>query len=518
MTNTNPILRFLFIEESQADLASLVRELERAGLTFIYEQAATMVDLREKFKEPWDTILSDSSLAGFSASDVLKLANEMHVTAPIIVVSGAVREEDAVDLMKLGAKDFVRKDNTARFVPAILRERKEAEQRRLRQNAEAALESNRELTSKILLRTQDCFFILDLQGRVAIASLSPNRNFFENQDAVGRNFADLWAQPEHRTLASQAYEQAAKGTPAKFVGLQNQADWWSLVISPMHEGSVITNLLAVARDISEERRIQEDFRLQAVELKKALHLAESANEMKTAFLANMSHEIRTPIGAMMGFAELLTDSGLSQDERTRFAYVVKRNGENLLRLLNEILDLSKIEAGHLEISIQETSLNLLVQDAIAAVQHRASEQGLELQLDAKINLEAAFKTDPVRLTQILTNLLGNAIKFTERGSVKLVVDSERVSEGEDGTRVDRELVRFLVVDTGVGISEDNQAKLFRPFSQGDNSFSRRFGGTGLGLALSRRLAEALGGSVVIHRSSIGKGSEFLAKIVNYAET
>ncbi len=503
-------LRFLFVEDSKEDMLLLIRELKRAGLEFEHTQSTSIGDLRVKLQDNWDAILSDYNLAGFSASDVLKLAAQLRISAPVIVISGAVREEDAVDLMKLGAKDFVRKDNPVRFVPAILRELQESEQRRLRQSAEAALETNRELTSKILVSTQDCFFVLDLEGNIEIPSLTPNRNFFAGQNPVGRPFAEFWLRPEDRMLATQAYEHALQGASGQFVGLQDESVWWSLLISPMFESGAINKLLVVARDISEERRVQEDFRIQAVELQKALTLAESANEMKTSFLANMSHEIRTPIGAMMGFSELLTDSELSNEERAGFASVVKRNGENLLRLLNEILDLSKIEAGHLEISLQKTSLKVLVHDAVASLSKRADDKGLKLVVEERISLDKDFNTDPVRLTQILTNLLGNAIKFTEVGSVTLVVDSK--IEKIRGSN--RELLHFLVKDTGIGISAENQDKLFRPFSQGDNSLSRRFGGTGLCLALSKRLAEALGGDVSIARSAPGEGSDFAASIVN----
>ena len=255
-------------------------------------------------------------------------------------------------------------------------------------------------------------------------------------------------------------------------------------------------LLALFRDITERRRTEEEFN-------KAKQAAEAANRAKSEFLANMSHEIRTPMTAILGYADVLLDDAKEKDT-IESAQIIKRNGNHLLDLINDILDLSKIEAGRCTIDLRKCSPSYLAAEVISLMNVRADAKGLPLTLEVQGDIPEKITTDPLRLRQILVNLIGNSIKFTEIGSVRVFMRLDTMSES--GAKL-----IFEVIDTGIGMSEDQVDMLFRPFSQVDSSARRRFGGTGLGLAISKRLAGLLGGDIAV-RSSPGQGSTFSLSI------
>lgn len=229
--------------------------------------------------------------------------------------------------------------------------------------------------------------------------------------------------------------------------------------------------------------------------------AQTSSRSKSAFLANMSHEIRTPLNALMGFSDMLAGRQLADSRRLAIASSIRKNSEYLTRLIDDVLDLSKIEAGKLKIHHRRVSLSNLVYEVKSVIDLKASEKNLAFEVKAVGLLPDQIFLDDVRLKQILLNICGNAVKFTNHGSVNMTI-SCRKRGGNSG-----ELV-FYVEDTGVGISEEAQAHLFKPFSQGDETTTRRFGGSGLGLALSVRLANELGGSLRLIRSVKNVGSVF----------
>ncbi|MCC6509267.1 MAG: PAS domain S-box protein, partial [Pirellulaceae bacterium] len=244
-------------------------------------------------------------------------------------------------------------------------------------------------------------------------------------------------------------------------------------------------------DISERIRIEG-------ELERARLQAEAANQAKSDFLANMSHEIRTPMTAILGFADLLNATDEDQREKVE---TIRRNGQFLLELINDILDLSKIEAGKIEIDVLRFSPRKLIEDVCSLMNVRAVESNLELKVEFQGPIPDVIENDPIRVRQILINLVGNAIKFTHEGCICL-----RLSYSPQ-----RRMLNFDVIDSGIGISAELQAKLFRPFEQGDSSIVRRYGGSGLGLAISQRLAHVLGGQIEVS-SRVGQGSTFTLSI------
>lgn len=232
--------------------------------------------------------------------------------------------------------------------------------------------------------------------------------------------------------------------------------------------------------------------------------AEAANHAKSRFLANISHEIRTPLGAVLGYAELLKMEDLAPEERRQNVDAITRNGQLLLALIDDVLDLAKIEAERIEIEPKSVTLRDLLDDLRSVHGHKATEKGIALTVTAGGMLPRRVRTDPLRLKQILHNLVGNAVKFTDRGRVDVAVQCEGLP--------DQARLRFTVSDSGRGMTAAEAGRLFQPFMQADASTSRKYGGTGLGLVISKQLARLLGGDVILSSSAEGVGSTFTLTI------
>ncbi len=263
-------------------------------------------------------------------------------------------------------------------------------------------------------------------------------------------------------------------------------------------------VLGIARDISIRKQAE-------AELEKAKDDAEAANKAKSLFLANMSHEIRTPLTAVIGFARMLSDTPLSEIQRD-YADTICSSGDLLLGIISNILDVAKIEAGEVRLESIDFDLEYLLSGLLRIARQRVAGKDVGLRFEYPADAPRSFVGDPTRVRQIFLNLLNNAAKFTDHGSITLAVACESITDSRMEGKAERRLVRISVVDTGTGIPEAVQREIFDPFVQADASTTRKYGGTGLGLAIVRALVEKMGGVITVN-SEVGKGSEFTVTLV-----
>ncbi len=366
---------------------------------------------------------------------------------------------------------------------------------------QSRLRENEDRLRTIIANEPECIKIVDAEGR--LQQMNPAGLAMIEADSLeqvaGQPVLDIIA-PEYRKTFDAMHQRVIAGESAQLEfevqGLKGGRRLLETHAVPMIDNGAVVHL-AVTRDIS-ERRTNENA------LKQAKAEAEAANLAKSAFLATMSHEIRTPMNGILGMAQLLLLPSLSEQERLEYARTVHNSGQTLLRLLNDILDLSKVESGKLELSLAAFSPRQIADETIALFAEHAHTKGLVIDASWQGTDSQRYLGDAVRLRQMVANLISNAIKFTAQGFVRLeVAEIERTNN--------HALLEFAVSDSGIGIPPDRLDLLFKPFSQIDSSTTREYGGTGLGLSIISSLAKLMGGSVGVE-SKDGHGSRFWFRV------
>ena len=410
---------------------------------------------------------------------------------PAVVSVTALRDAQDIIIGYL----LIGTDNTARKV--VEEEQKKSDQRLRDQQfyTRSLIESNIDA----LITTDPSGIITDVNKQMEALTGSTR------DELIGAPFKDCFADPDRaeaginfvlREKSVTDYELTARARDGKETVVSYNATTF------YDRNRTLQGVFAAARDVTERKRVE-------LELNEARAVAESASQTKSDFLASMSHEIRTPMNAIMGIADLLAQTELSV-QQDKYVQIFRRAGDNLLNLINDILDLSKVETSQLE--LEQTNFGLVDQMEVVMemVGARAKEKGLTLICDVESDLPNNVVGDPTRLRQVLMNLLGNAIKFTSAGTISLRVTL-------DGDLAAPNLLRFAVQDTGIGIPDEKLDRVFERFTQADSSTTRRFGGSGLGLTISKRLVELMGGRIWVE-SAVGSGSTFSFAVPLEAQT
>ncbi|MBF0283817.1 MAG: response regulator [Magnetococcales bacterium] len=387
------------------------------------------------------------------------------------------------------------------FVLVILALRQTARSMAQRQESDEQVREREVMLRSVLEGALDAIVVSDGEGRVVEFNKAAEEMFAVSRpQALGRLVGELIVPPEQRESHQSALRQRARMVEStmprrRLEGQGMRSDGgrvdMEMAVSMFRQGGN-PYFTAILRDVTERKQI-------LASLRDALSIAQTASRAKSEFLATMSHEIRTPMNAILGMAELLAETDLSFEQRN-FVTRFHNAGETLLTLINDILDLSKVEAGQLELERKEFQPRRMIQETVGAFEEEARRKSLALLWQVSDETPPLLLGDELRLRQILFNLVGNAVKFTQQGRVE--VKLQRCRRGED-----RGLMLFSVSDTGIGISSEQRELIFRPFTQADNSTTREYGGTGLGLAICKRLVELMGGWIWVEGEP-GRGSVF----------
>jgi PAS domain S-box-containing protein len=380
--------------------------------------------------------------------------------------------------------------------------------------AKKRTEADLELRSLALDQIGDHVTITDLDGNITYVNQAQAEALgYTKNELIGQNIDCFGESPDQGASQQEILENTKRHGTWRCEVVNRTKDGQEILFDcstqmvhnstgrPIALCGLATDITESKKAENELRKINEILKNETARANELASRAEIANVAKTEFLANMSHEIRTPMNGVIGMTGLLLETALTEEQR-RYAEAVRFSAESLLGLINDILDVSKIEAGKMELEILAFDLSNLLDDFAGIMAVRAHEKGLELVYGIDADVPLQLRGDPGRLRQILTNLLANAIKFTRKGEVSIKVSQQKAISCEN-----RVVLKFSVTDTGIGIPADKTGLLFEKFSQVDASNTRLFGGTGLGLAISRQLAELMGGEIGVC-SEEGKGSEF----------
>ena len=459
-------------------------------------------------ESPFDLVIADMVMGQIDGIQVLEKAKELYPETMVMILTGLGDLSSVINAFRLGVDDYLLK-------PLMLEElhfrvedclKKFEDKKKIKQD-----EKKLRYAQNIIDSSLDMIVSTDNERRIVEFNRAAEKTFgYRKEEVLGKDVNLLYASPEEWKKLRE------KGLKTEnFVGE---------ITNRRKDGSTFPSLLSVAfmrdktgeaigavgvsRDITEIKETQE-------QLATAKMQAEAADRAKSEFLASMSHEIRTPMTAVIGMSDLLWETPLSFEQK-RFLDAIRSSGENLLQLINDILDLSKVEAG--QIALEKTPFDLigLVSGICETQAFHSRKKNLELVWWIAPGIETRLLGDQVRLGQILTNLIGNAIKFTEKGELFVEVRRHEVTgqttteDADSGQKLEKDMtveLLFSVTDTGIGIPPDKREFIFDRFTQADSSTTRKYGGTGLGLAISRRLTELMEGSIWVE-SKVGQGSTF----------
>ena len=492
-------LKILIVDDVPDDAELVAVQLKQQGIKFSWKH----VDNAQKLKnaltdETWDIVITDYSMPGFDGIEALKIVNEYDEDLPVIMVSGTIGEDVAVEAMKKGVHDYLMKNNLLRLGQAVLREIKDAENRQ-----------QHKIARKALVESEEKFRLLVENAPVGISISNLDGNF----QAVNKAYCNIVGYSKNELLNMTFMELTVKEFKEKTVKIVDKLINGKIEKARIEkqyirkDGKIIDvvinatvkkdekgkpeYLIGILEDITELKIIERDLII-------AKEKAEESDRLKSAFLSTISHELRTPLNAIIGFSELI-DENLPKDEIVGFVKLINKSGQLLFETIEDILEVTDIESGKSRVSKEEFYIDSVLQDLyseLESILENEKKQHLEIKYCPPADgNETTFITNKSKFKKILILLLKNAIKFTHEGYV------------EYGFKPEQNEIVFYVKDTGIGISENERDIVFEKFRQVDDSNTRKYGGVGLGLTLVKKLVELLDGRIWFD-SEPGKGSVF----------
>ena len=498
----------LLVDDDEIDVMSFERSLKRAEIdykldSFVY--SADAISFLDKSNGNIDCVFLDYMLPKTTGLELLEKIKPSLKEVPIIIITSHGDERLAVDIMKAGAFDYITKndvnaDNFKKLFHSIDRHNSISNRSEV---AEQELETQRNFINKVTSQTPAVIYVYDIPLKKFIYINNPWSSVLghkastntlagllkfsseENKESLNKHFSrDIEPTNYNKEVALEFYLKNAKDKEVCFKSIEKGFKI---------ENGVITQLLGIATDVTSHKEYEKEISLQKTN---ALRAASAKSE----FLSNMSHEIRTPMNAIIGLTNILLDNKEFEGQNLENLNSIKYSAENLLIIINDILDLSKIESGKLNFESLNFSLHDKMDVFYKIMEFKASDKGLDFSVNIDEKIPKFLIGDPYRLNQILINVAGNAIKFTDTGSVSVDISCANHSN-KNG------VLKFAIKDTGIGIPKNALKKIFESYSQAYTNTTRLFGGTGLGLTITKKLVEHQKGSISV-KSELGVGSEF----------
>jgi hypothetical protein len=434
------------------------------------------------------------------------LAKTHYPHIPFVFVSGTMGEEVAIESLLNGATDYVLKNRLVRLAPAVRRALRESKLQKEYQNAIDTLRQREEQYRTLVEGMNEGLMLADNDDTIIfINQQTCDITGFTSEELIGKTCHTTLFDLENgkRILEKNKFRQQGIKDIYEIELTRKNSDkiWIRCSGSPVYDDAGnVTGSVGVFEDINDRKKAEDERNKLTHLLTLAKEKAEESDRLKSAFLANISHEIRTPMNGILGFSELLKTPELAPEVQERYIEVIEQSGNRMLNIINDIVDISKIEAGQMIIHLDETNVNQLLRDLYVFFTPEASSKGIKLSVAAGLtDKNSIIQTDHTKLAQVLTNLIKNALKFTKSGSIEFGYSAE--------TTHTLSLLTFFVRDTGVGIPKDQIHMIFERFRQGSVSLTRAYEGAGLGLSISKAFVEMLGGQIWVE-SELGKGSVF----------
>jgi len=473
------VIKLLYVEVNENDARNFHREVEKSVLRIALTIVPDVDEMYDQIeKTSFDIIFSDYYLPNETGLTLLKNLRNKNIQTPVVFITDYADPQIAVEMMQSGASDLISKSllNSDGIEQCIRNSIRYSELENKRKKAETHLKSAEDKLSTLLSYTPIIIFSFNKYGEIKLAKGSA---LGFSDDIIGESIFDVFEGKEEFT--NQVRIALAGNEMTQSMRFGNSV--YQITCTPRFDDKgEIDEVIGIANDITKRAEAEES-------LTKAKVLAEQTSKAKQDFIANMSHEIRTPMNAIVGFTSLLEETKLNEIQKD-YVHTIKISGENLLALINDILDFSKIEAGKLFIEKESFTLHQVLDSIERVLRGKANEKKLNFSIEVAPDVPEYIIGDSNRLYQVLMNLVGNAIKFTEKGFVKIKVIKSWAKE-------DRFRLRFFVIDSGIGIPKNKLDFIFDSFNQVSSGSTRKYGGTGLGLAIVKKLVELQKGTVKV---------------------